>query len=469
VFISLMMVQRDDYDVCVATAKARGKPIAVGGPFTHALPEVAVADADWVCFGEAESIIDAFVHDLREGIRGKQYQGGNNTDMTAVLPPRFDLLQHMHEYVCMPIQFSRGCPFRCEFCDIIEIYGRVPRTKRPSQILAELSALERQGFRGTVFLVDDNFIGNKKNAHLLLKELAVWSREHGHPFRFFTEASLNLADDEKLLDLMFRANFVKVFIGIETPDSKLLKGALKLQNVPGDPLTRLRRIREYGIHVIAGFIIGFDGEEKTVFDVQRGFIEASGIGTTMIGLLQALPHTELSRRLKREGRLLEDLRCTGVSTAEGINFVPNGEVTKREYLERYSALVKELFEPEAYFKRILPALLTLRYRSWHRGLFVVWRDFPVFLRQVYYLGIRSKSVRPHFWRTLLRVLSRNPFALEAFSHDCFFFYYLQYHVDHVQRELLNYLSAPLPNDVLDEIACPNSARAATMTAAAGRP
>jgi radical SAM superfamily enzyme YgiQ (UPF0313 family) len=187
-----------------------------------------------------------------------------------------------------------------------------------------------------VSLVDDNFIGNKKHAKVLLKQLILWNREHGYPFRFNIEASLNVAEDDELLNAMFLANVVLVFIGIETPQPHLLRGSLKLQDIPGDPLAKLRRIREHGIHVMAGFILGFDGEEREVFDVQRAFIEASGIGTAMLGLLQAIPHTQLSRRLKSEGRLLEGLRSTAITTTEGMNFVPTGEITKREYLEGYA-------------------------------------------------------------------------------------------------------------------------------------
>ena len=179
VFLSLMLAQRQDYALCLAKARGHRKPVAVGGPFTHATPDVATADVDWVCFGEAEDIMPELISDLRADRRGKQYHGGNTTHMEQVRLPRFDLLPKLNAYSSMAIQFSRGCPFRCEFCDIIEIYGRVPRTKKPAQILAELTALKQLGFRGYVFLVDDNFIGNKKHAKTMLRELSVWNRENG--------------------------------------------------------------------------------------------------------------------------------------------------------------------------------------------------------------------------------------------------------------------------------------------------
>jgi radical SAM superfamily enzyme YgiQ (UPF0313 family) len=451
VFLSLMMAQRADFGSCVARAKLERKPIAVGGPFTHALPEVAAADADWVCFGEAESIMDEFVGDLRAGRRGKKYQGGSETDMERVRPPRFELLTNVNDYATMPLQFSRGCPFKCEFCDIIEIYGRVPRAKTPGQVCGELAALKRLGFRGYVFMVDDNFIGNKRKAKAMLEELALWNRAQGYPFRYYTEASINLADDDELLERMSRACFSHVFIGIETPDPKLLKTTQKMQNVPGDPLAKLAKVRARGIHVTAGFIVGFDGEDLGVFETQKNFIQASGIGIAMVGLLQAIPHTQLARRLRSEGRLLETLHLGGISTTEGLNFIPKGGMTKREYLENYRALVREVYDPEAFFARSLPALLSLRSKIpaallWQQGRELL----TVLLREFYHLGIKSKTMRRGFWKTFFQLAWKNPAALEAFVFDCGVFHHLNRHADHIQRELSAYLSQPSPDDVLDE-------------------
>jgi radical SAM superfamily enzyme YgiQ (UPF0313 family) len=247
-----------------------------------------------------------------------------------------------------------------------------------------------------------------------------------------------------------------VFIGIETPDPKLLKTTQKMQNVPGNPLAKLARIRQHGLHVTAGFIIGFDGEERGVFEAQRRFIQASGIGVAMIGLLQAIPHTQLSRRLKAEGRLLERLSSTGNHTVEGINFIPKGEMTRREYLENYRELVQEIYQPKAYFARTLPALLELQARV---PLAAVRRHgtklLAVLFKESCYLGLRSKAIRLCFWKALWQILWKRPAALESFVFDCAVFHHLHQHADYVQRELTKYLSTPAPNDVLDAVLAPS--------------
>jgi radical SAM superfamily enzyme YgiQ (UPF0313 family) len=457
VFLSVMATQRVDYGVCVAAARAHNKPIAVGGPYTHNSPEQVTEDADWVCFGEAEDIMEAFVADVRAGLRPRQYQGGSNTDMEQVRLPRFDLLRDVNAYADMPIQFSRGCPFKCEFCDIIEIYGRVPRTKPAEHLLAELNELKRLGFRGGVFLVDDNFIGNKHKARAMLEKLAAWNEENGSPFPFGTEASLNLADERPLLEAMAKAQLGYVFIGLETPDPKLLALTQKRQNLLGDPLEKIQLIRDHGLHVIGGFILGFDGEDQHVFETQRAFIEASGIGVSIVGLLGAIPHTQLSRRLEKEGRLLPNLEQFTINSFDGLNFIPKGTITKREYLEHYARLVREIYLPDKAFARSARGLLAMR-RPRRSRPWAFYRTYlPAFFRLLYHLGIKSRGFRRPFWRSLITVAVKNPNAIDAFFFDALFLYHLHPFAEHIVRALSRYVASPDAGDVLDEAVPPTTA------------
>lgn len=446
VFLSLMLAQQDDYRVCVERARAHGVAVAVGGPYTSAMPAHAAEEADWVCKGEAESIMGELVEDLRAGRRRRHYDGGNGTDMKTVRAPRYELIDDPNDYYVMPVQFSRGCPFKCEFCDIIEIYGRVPRTKSPAQVLAELERIEATGFRGCVFVVDDNFIGNRKRAKEMLIELAAWNDAHDSPFFYFTEASINLGDYPQLLDAMERAEFVFVFIGIETPDPQLLLTTQKVQNTSGDLMERLATIRGHGIHVIAGMVVGFDGEDRRVFERQRAFIEESGIGIVLFGLLQALPNTQLSRRLAKEGRLLGELPVHLNHTIEGMNFVPKTELTKREYLESQIEFLEDIYDPESFFRRIVPAHLAIRRVT--SGPMKAAYALSL-LRLIYRMGVRERELRGPFWRAFLRVARGNPGALGAFYYDCFHYFHLARHRGEARRVISEYLAAPPTGDVLD--------------------
>jgi radical SAM superfamily enzyme YgiQ (UPF0313 family) len=452
VFLSLMGIQKEDYRRCVAKAKENNIPIAIGGPFTHAFQEESAADGDWICVGEAEDIMEEFIADLRANNRGKRYDGGNKTNMETVKTPRYDLLKNLNDYGAMAIQFSRGCPYMCEFCDIIEIYGRVPRTKTPAQIIAELEEIKKFGYHGYIFIVDDNFIGNKKKAMVMLEELASWNNRQEFLYKYMTEASLNLADEPELLEKMALANMQMVFIGIETPDPKLLKTTKKLQNASGNHIAKFQRIRDFGIHITGGFIVGFDNEDRRIFEVQRDFIQEAGVGVAMMGLLLALPHTQLSRRLKKEGRLLEKFAPMEM-TVDGINFIPKGEMTKRDYLTHYSQLIKAIYEPRPFFERILPAALKLNRKRQPAkfNLKVVARDMRIFLRHLYHFGLKEKGCRKYYWRGLATLLLKNPLAIEAFVFDCFFYYHLKRHGKFIQRHLAAYLKNPSPDDVLDEV------------------
>jgi radical SAM superfamily enzyme YgiQ (UPF0313 family) len=306
----------------------------------------------------------------------------------------------------MSVQYSRGCPFQCEFCDIIEIYGRVPRTKSNAQILGELDALRRTRWHGPVFIVDDNFIGNKRNVKKFLPELANWSERNGRPFSFFTEASVNLAEDDELLQLMRQAGFYRVFLGIETPVEESLKEAQKSQNTRRDLLESVRKVQSYGMEVMAGFIVGFDNDPEDIFERQINFIRESAIPLAMVGLLTALPQTQLWRRLQREGRLLTE--STGNNTDCSLNFIPHMEATR--LIEGYKSLLHTIYSPGEYYQRALDCLKRLAPGTepkWGNPL----RDLPTLARVILTLGVRDRE-RNEFWRYIghVAVSHRETFA-----------------------------------------------------------
>ena len=314
----------------------------VGGPFVSVDEAFFEGLCDVTFVGEAETTVPQFLEDFSRGLAtASRYQQCTPTNMLEVPRPRFDLLKAGH-YASGALQYSRGCPFQCEFCDIIVIYGRRPRVKDPDQLVAELDDMRRAGFH-SAFIVDDNFIGDKKKAKALLTKLIPWMEEHGYPLRLTTEASIDLAEDAELMDMMYRANFRSVFIGVETPRLDSLKETKKFQIVRGDSLgDKLTRIQNAGLDVNAGFIVGFDTDDKGIFEDQFRFIQENGITLAMVGMLQAIPKTPLHARLKAAGRLVEeDPSC---------NFVPQ-QMTRKELRDGYWDLVKRLYTPEAYLER----------------------------------------------------------------------------------------------------------------------
>jgi hypothetical protein len=277
------------------------------------------------------------------------------------------------------------------------------------------------------------------------------------PYWFATQASLNLAEDDELMALMTAANLSTVFIGIETPDADLLRGTGKSQNAAGNPLDRIRRIRERGIHVTGGFIVGFDNEPESVFELQYDFISQSGIGVAMMGMLVAIPHTQLWRRLQREGRLLAAV-TPGNQTLEGINFVPRGSITREQYLRRFARRLERLYEPTGFFERILPALLALR-KSQPPIRAVIKMFFRLsagFLRQCFYLGVVDRAARCGYWRCFFTLLWKNPRGLEGFAVDCKFYHHLHHHAEFVKRSIDDYLENPHERDVLERTVQPDN-------------
>ncbi len=394
VFASAMIVQKDSLERVVALCKARGKRTVVGGPYVSTSSE-QLPDADHIFVGEAEATLPEFVRDLERGEAKPVYKAAERPALTATPVPDFGLTD-LRLYSAMSVQYSRGCPFQCEFCDIIEIYGRVPRTKTNGQVLAELDALRATGWRGLVFIVDDNFIGNKRNVRGLLPELVRWSEEHERPFSFITEASVNLAEDDALLELMRRANFRRVFLGIETPVEESLKEAQKGQNTRRDLLESVRRIQSYGMEVMAGFIVGFDNDPEDIFERQIEFIRESAIPLAMVGLLTALPDTQLWRRLKREGRLLKE--SSGNNTEGSLNFIPRMDTAR--LVQGYRRILNTIYSPAEYYKRALDCLSHLTQGAEPRRSSLA-RDVAAFVRVVLTLGVRDRD-RAEFWRYLRR-------------------------------------------------------------------
>jgi radical SAM superfamily enzyme YgiQ (UPF0313 family) len=400
VFASAMIVQKDSLQRVIEQCKAESKRVVIGGPYATSgakhLPQ-----ADHIFLGEAETTLPEFIRDLERGVPKRIYQAAERPQLSATPIPDFHLAD-LKRYSAMPVQYSRGCPFQCEFCDIIEIYGRVPRTKSNEQMLAELDTLLRVGWRGTVFIVDDNFIGNKRNVKRLLPVLADWSERHDRPFSFITEASVNLAEDDELLDGMRRAHFRRVFLGIETPVEASLKEAQKGQNMRRDLLDSVRKIQSYGMEVMAGFIVGFDNDPDDIFERQIEFIRESAIPLAMVGLLTALPDTQLWRRLDREGRLL--VESTGNNTDCSLNFVPKMDAAR--LIEGYKSIMRSIYSPGEYYQRALDCLerVVAGAPESQRNRFA--SDVVTLFRIVLALGVRDRS-RGEFWRYVSRALTRH--------------------------------------------------------------
>jgi radical SAM superfamily enzyme YgiQ (UPF0313 family) len=403
-----MLPQQKGILTVIQRAHAMGKPVAVGGPDPTQQPHV-YEEADFLVLGEGEITIAPFVADLGKGVRSGLYRSDQFADMTQAVVPRFDLIRFA-DYMRVGVQFSRGCPYNCEFCDIIELFGRRPRTKTPGQILAELQTLYDLGYRGHVDFVDDNFIGNKKRVVEVLEAVSEWSERHKHPFYFSTEASINLAREEKLLRLMHENDFRYVFVGIESPDEAVLAQTQKKQNQRVAVVDAVRTLTAHGMIVNGGFILGFDGETEHTAGSMIDLIQATGIGTALVGTLAALPNTQLSRRLDREGRLFRDGMVVDIdNTTSGLNFATLRPRTA--ILREHAEVLRTVYAPEKYFERVWITASTIapnyKYRpGFARSLRRTW----AFLKVCRRVGL-NKCSGPLYWKTLFKVLVRNPKAV----------------------------------------------------------
>ncbi len=426
VLLSGMIVQSADFLALIQEAKNRSKKVVVGGPYATALPqESKEAGADYLVLDEGEFTIPIFLEALANGEQTGTFRSPEKPDLTTTPIPRFDLLE-LDAYSEMAVQFSRGCPFLCEFCDIIVLYGRRPRTKSPQQFIDELQYLYDMGWRRTIFVVDDNFIGNKGKVKEVLRMLVPWMEKLNYPFSFGTESSIDLAKDQELMDLMTAANFGTVFLGIETPDEESLAGMKKTQNLNQSLVDSIHQITLSGLRVMAGFIIGFDEEKSGAGNRIVQFTEDASIPTALFSMLQALPNTALWHRLKKEDRL-------GDETGDGnqitlLNFIPNRPI--EEIAEEYVNAFWDLYDPQSYLDRTYQHYRMLGTASCHKerkkkklktNVKVSWKDRKQHIKAAISIcfkqGIQRKT-RYMFWRYLWLMYRHNPGGVVSYLTVC---------------------------------------------------
>jgi radical SAM superfamily enzyme YgiQ (UPF0313 family) len=373
-----MIVQRKRMREILTAVKKLNVFTVVGGPWVTVQEDYFGDLPDAVFIGEAEETWPRFLEEWKQGNPGKRYQQEGPSDMTRVPPPRLDLLK-TNKYLFGGVQFSRGCPFQCEFCDIIVTFGRRPRFKTAGQVIVELEALRAHGLE-VAFIVDDNFVGNRAGTKELLGPVIAWQEKHGYPIIFVAEASLNLAEDPELMELMVAANIQSVFVGIESPSEESLRGTRKYQNISGNRslVERVRAIQAAGLEVWCGMVLGFDQDTPDVFEAHLDFVRQARISEVMLSMLSAIPKTALHSRLAAEGRLdLDD------EPACGTNVLPL-KMSREKLRDGFRWLMNELYSPENYFERLDGLLLNDHFQL-ARQQAVYWRRHP-------WAGVKAKSL-----------------------------------------------------------------------------
>ncbi len=409
-----MLPQQDSMLAFIQRAHQLARPVVVGGPDPSSQPEL-YKDADFQVLGEGEITIPMFLDDLEKGATKGKYCSEERADMQNAVIPRYDLIQFKN-YIMIGMQFIRGCPFNCEFCDVIELYGRTPRFKTNAQIIDELQSLYDLGYRGHIDMVDDNFIGNKKKVKELLRDIKNWTRERKYPFYFTTEASVNLADDDELLQLMKDCDFRYVFLGIETPENETLAINQKSQNVDRPVKEAVLKILSYGMVSNGGYIIGFDSESPQIAENMITSIQDSGICMAMIGLLYALPNTQLTRRLDSEGRLF-NLASKNVSATDidqmtsGLNFVT--KIPRTEILSNYIKVIDSAFDPKNYYQRVIYTGLKIKPKYLHKPDFKTWLIYMRSFVRVCRAAGFSPATGWLYWKMFFTIILRNPKGIEA--------------------------------------------------------
>ncbi len=398
-FIGSMAVQRKSAENIIARCKAANLKVVAGGPLFTSEPD-AYEEVDHLVLDEAECTLPAFLADLADGQPKKVYRASGFCDLKDTPAPSWNLVK-MKRYASLNIQFSRGCPFNCEFCNVTTLFGHQSRIKTPQQVITDLDRMYASGWRGSIFFVDDNFIGNKAflKAHLL-PALIQW-REGKKGCVFFTEASINLADDQELLDMMARAGFDSVFIGIESPDEVSLTECHKTQNKNRDLLESVKIIHRSGLQVMGGFIVGFDSDMPSIFQRQIDFIQKSGIVTAMVGMLQAPPGTRLFDRLQGESRLVDTF--SGDNVDGTTNIIPRMGIDR--LLDGYQSIMKQIYSPKSYYRRIRTLMRELKAPQIYQPINT--QRFLSFFRTAFRLGVLGKE-RFQYWHLIAWTLTRMP-------------------------------------------------------------
>jgi radical SAM superfamily enzyme YgiQ (UPF0313 family) len=401
VFVSGMSVQKDSAEEIIRRGKQFGKKIVAGGPLFTAHSD-EFDGIDHLVLNEAEITLPEFLSDLAAGNLKHVYTTDRWADITSTPIPSWDLIS-LNKYGSMNIQYSRGCPYDCEFCDITVLYGRVPRTKTSEQVTAELDALYDRGWRGGVFFVDDNFIGNKEKLRkVILPAMIEWMEKKRHPFNLNTEASINLADDDDLMRLMTRAGFDTVFVGIESPNEESLIECKKIPNRNRNLVQSVKKVQRFGLEVQGGFIVGFDQDPASIFDRLVGFIQETNIVTAMVGLLNAPKGTRLYKRLLGEGRILTSM--SGNNTDFSMNFLP--QMNLRTLMEGYHKVLNQLYSPEEYYKRVKQFLKDYKPMTGRPFRFQS-QYLRALIKSVFILGIAGKE-RIYYWRLFFWSLFNRP-------------------------------------------------------------
>jgi radical SAM superfamily enzyme YgiQ (UPF0313 family) len=403
VFVSAMVVQKDSVRQVIARCSRLETKIVAGGPlFTTEYDEFD--GVDHFVLDEAEITLPLFLKDLSRGRAQLLYTSDKRPDIKRTPLPLWSLID-MKKYSSMSIQYSRGCPFNCEFCDIVILNGHSPRTKDKDQILAELEALYSQGWRRGVFIVDDNFIGNKRKLKAeILPAIIEWMKRRKHPFALSAESSINLADDEELIRLMVEAGFNTVFVGIETPNEESLAECNKLQNQERDLVASVKKIQNRGLEVQGGFIVGFDNDPLSIFKSQINFIQGSGIVTAMVGLLNAPRGTRLYQRLKQENRLLKDFSGDQMDYSS-INFVP--KMNYETLISGYKNILNTIYSPRQYHERIKTFLKEYKPQKRRKVSRPHFYQIRALIKSMWFLGVREKG-RRYYWKLFVSTLLRRP-------------------------------------------------------------